>query len=720
MIKRFKKDIFFIAILFILFIASHSIWFFSDSIIAAGDWIPQYPETLASRSLLPQSWTSSGLSEMNIEMSFYPQHLASSLLARLGFGYGMIERFIYLFPIAFFSCISSYFLIKKISRSQLGAFLGTLIFTYNSYFLILEASGHLLLRLSFAIAPLIILFFIKALEKKGLFWASLVGLGGFLVSSYDFRAYYILAWLMFFTFIYHILFIESNWTRENIFKISARALWAVLLTMILNAYWFFPLLFSGAQDSGKFSRELFGDQFIDILYGFALFQPFWSGGEVEMFKMNPIPFYLWLLPVFVFWGWWLKRKDKYVSLFCFFALLGIFLVKQSHEPFVGVYQWLFVHLPMFNAFRESSKFFFIVVLAYSVLIGMTAAFFQKFKKIKHVGAYLKYAVIFYVIMITCVNIKPLVTREIGTMFVAKNMPSDYVVFRDFIRNQDSYFRTLAIPSNSFWNYYSDQNPRINAVDATSEIWAKAVFGSQAIFRHTIAESIMDVVNSPNFDFILNISSVKYVLIPAIDKGNDNNIFGFYGKEREYYLDNLGKLSYLKKIDVGSKSLQVYENFDYLPHIFLSDNIPGFHNKYEVIKIDYSRINSTEYHARISGLKQKSYLNFGERYNEAWKLLPVHHGYFEALTSKINFRHYQNRVDLQGFELDPDYILNNFDKKDYKLNEDGSIDVDLKIFFKPQAYVYLFSLVSLAALIISVGFVCMILRKRFKQRLNSDK
>lgn len=42
----------------------------------------------------------------------------------------------------------------------------------------------------------------------------------------------------------------------------------------------------------------------------------------------------------------------------------------------------------------------------------------------------------------------------------------------------------------------------------------------------------------------------------------------------------------------------------------------------------------------------------------------------------------------GRTLDADYIKKNFPKDYYKENQDGSIDVNLTLYFRPQSYFYL--------------------------------
>ena len=55
----------------------------------------------------------------------------------------------------------------------------------------------------------------------------------------------------------------------------------------------------------------------------------------------------------------------------FFALLGLvgaFLAKGASPPFSEINSWLFQNFPGMNMFRDSTKFYSLIALSYSVLI----------------------------------------------------------------------------------------------------------------------------------------------------------------------------------------------------------------------------------------------------------------------------------------------------------------------------------------------------------------
>jgi hypothetical protein len=157
---------------------------------------------------------------------------------------------------------------------------------------------------------------------------------------------------------------------HSFIKISFLVFLSIIIVFLLNAYWLLAFGKTGTLTVNSFfSRELFGNEFLNINYAFTLFHPFWTGKRTTEFIIQPIPFTFWLIPLVAFIGLFLQRKKKNILFFGMVALVGIFLTKQVGQPFPNLYPWLYTHFPGFNAFREASKFFFIVALGYSVLIA---------------------------------------------------------------------------------------------------------------------------------------------------------------------------------------------------------------------------------------------------------------------------------------------------------------------------------------------------------------
>lgn len=64
------------------------------------------------------------------------------------------------------SGFSGYALVKEVTKSGIGGFVGGLVMAFNTYFLAIDTQGHLLLSTASVFATFALLFFMKSLEKK--------------------------------------------------------------------------------------------------------------------------------------------------------------------------------------------------------------------------------------------------------------------------------------------------------------------------------------------------------------------------------------------------------------------------------------------------------------------------------------------------------------------------------------------------------------------------
>ena len=149
-----------------------------------------------------------------------------------------------------------------------------------------------------------------------------------------------------------------------------------------------------------------------------------------------------------------------------------------------------------------------------------------------------------------------------------------------------------------------------------------------------------------------------------------------------------------------------------PKIIIDDDVPYSFNK----------INITQYEVSIKNLKNNTELNFLEGFDKQYKLYLNEYSNVERFND-TNFKYFTGRdlsvlVDKPVFEdshqlaydyanqwtIDPEYIKTNFDKSYYKENPDGSIDIELTLYFKPQSYFYLGIIISGTTLILCLGYL----------------
>ncbi len=71
-------------------------------------------------------------------------------------------------------------------------------------------------------------------------------------------------------------------------------------------------------------------------------------------------------------------------------------------------------------------------------------------------------------------------------------------------------------------------------------------------------------------------------------------------------------------------------------------------------------------------------------------------------------------------IDPDYIKDNYSTDYYTQNPDGSVDLELTLYFKPQSYFYLGLIISGTTLMACIGYLIWDFVKNRKKVLDKAK
>ncbi len=696
MIKKITYNLLPIAFLFLISIIVYHAWFFNLSPITYGDWTIDYTETVREKFTLPFIWTAvNGVGSVNYGIVLWPLQMLIGLSAFFISNQPLIERIFVLWPVVLITPLSMYFLSYYILRSRVASMISAIVFTFNT-FLIVSRSGPLLLHMAITFTPFYLLFFIKMLDSKKLRYGLIASIFGFIISFWEFRIFYIVLWCLFFYFIYHLI-IEKN-DRTNI-KLYLMAFFTVIITIILNLYALLGLQNVQALISNEiFNQVLFGGWYLKLSKIMNLFHFGWTG-KVISWNIQPQPLSFFLVSIIALLGFALSKKNKKIPFFAFLAVANIFLTKMTLNPFSEIYQWLFDHIPGFNAFRESGKFAYFITLSYAVLIGSFVQILLKNSK-KLVQKIASSVIIFGIAFLFLLNTKPIITGEFGMLSVPRNIPEEYIILKQFILKQSDYFRTIWVPLTSQWGIRVINHPIVSNFHSNQEIWKG--FVKKDIYGLNITNQILDL------------SSIKYVIVPLEDKDNEDNFFRFAGKRKDF-IKELNKLEYLKEIKIGTEKVTVYENGDYRPHIYLTFQKESINENVSFTNINFSFSNPTEYKVDIKNISSSFYLNFSESYHPSWKIKMGNFNWFKAIFNKNYFLndkyHFENEAKLNSFLIEPKLICKN--DLDCHRNNDGTYDIIITLFFKPQSYVYIGLIISI--IIISPFFAYLmfiIFRKGF--------
>jgi len=707
-------------VLFLLSLVVYKNWL-NFSILSYGDYVYYFHESLSS--FIPISvWKNNfGFGTVDILLWRTPQNIIYGLLGNAGFDLNVIDRFIVLWVWIIISWLSIYLFLKYIFKSRLAIFVGSVIFIFNTYSLSISSQGQLLISIAGCFAILSLLFFIKLMNERKIIYAFASIISLFLTASYDLRVLYMGVILLFSYFIFYVLFIDKV-KVANIFKTSLYAAFPIFGFCFLSLYWILPLMNSSTLTGNSIlSRTLFGNEFLNINYAFTLFHPFWTGAVPAWFEVQTIPIYFWLVPFFAFLGLIVGIKKKIILFFGLVSLLGIFLTKQVSIPFPFIYQFLFEYLPGFSAFREASKFYFLIILGYSVLVASTVEWLLIKKNKGNIWLYGKYSLILLFVGLSLWNVKPFVTGEIGSLLITRNINKDYLELRSFINSQNNFSRTAWIPASSRWHIGTVTHPEVSIVNMLMAGPWESLSEQKREMNDLGGEMIHTFLQQKNANDIFDSSSIKYIVIPMHNE-IEADVFSPYGKSREYYVDQLDHLDWLKRIDVGTKNIIVYENVGAVPHIFTTNTstMSGQLDRDSVSTTElpntkFNYISSTEYSIQISQTKEPFYLYFSESYHPDWKIRIGDFDWWRGLIDKNYFlsedKHLNNQFKLNTYLIDPSEICNRFA---CQRNSDGSYTINMTLYFVPQIYLYVGGIISGISFIMIMGYLGYKLLKHFEK------
>lgn len=427
------KKILFCLFLLIIILVFRS-WIISSGTLSAGDWPYLYAENIREFSWLPDP--------RFLWLAPYYQ-IFTKILFQIGLSWEAIERVAWFLPFIVISAFSSY----RLTKSLLGA----LIYTTNTYALMVVGGGQMGVALAYGLAPLILRLLINLIDHpasngsikyqilniKYVFTAS-IGLATQVMFDPRISAITLVAAVLYALFI-------VGYKRIVAFIVP------VVLTIIVHLYWIVPFLAGGKEFASRLINAT-ADSVQYLSFGsfsqsLSLLHPNWPEnifGKTYFLR----PEFL-ILPIIAFVALLFAKKEPKVYFFALLGLVGVFLAKGANEPFGSVYLWLFDHVPGFVVFRDPTKFYILIAIAYSFLIPWSL------KKSKYI-----FPLVF--IAFWTFSIRGAVIGQIGGTFRPMSVPQQYLKLKDFIENDQRSFSTLWVPKRQRFAFSSETHPALEA------------------------------------------------------------------------------------------------------------------------------------------------------------------------------------------------------------------------------------------------------------------
>jgi hypothetical protein len=736
--------------LFLILIVLATILFFvltPNKYISAGDIeaVEMAPNTWITKLFyfwMPSQGFGTTMSPQGLQVLFYFFQEKLSQIFGIIYGQRIFYYLLWILPIPFV-----YIILKKItSNDELSSVLSIIyLFSYP-----LQIANSYLLPFIFINNFLIVFtlyYFIK--NKKGIIHWELI-LIYFLTTlisrnQANFLIFYIYLILLFF-FRYLL-----NKKEESFYYFLKKVFINMIIAILINLIWIIPGLYEIVGNQNNYlsdnwnNKVLAGANYLWIDTGLkGFFRMFshdffvsWSERptyDYSSFYNNPIWIFLAFVPIFLVSLLLLKKRKEKLENWIIYGIVSLlillFLLKGASEPFGSIYLYALDKIPLFVAFRNTTTKF--LIFAFFLTFMLLAAFLKEVKN--------KKILIFFVILLISLYNLPIIYEQNllnNRHYFDLNNNKDYLDICNEINSQNEYQRILLLPL-----YQSTQITRNDlwvGYDLIVQCYQKGTWTLGSSFNQPLNKEFYDKITDEiyNQTEISTINFYEYRITHIIWHKDANPNYMTGGA----YLNEL----ILKKIDQDPRFIKYKETNNFIIYKIKTDN--DIYPKIISEDIEFKQVNPTKYHIYIKNLKNSQDISFLESYHPDWKFYlvknPISYNcnkleyyentqttecestqkFFEGEELKYLYEkpvfdntHNMTYNYANRWTIDPNYINDNYSPEYYKQNADGSIDVELVMYFKPQSYFYLGLLISSITLILCITYLIWNWRKTTKSNL----
>ncbi len=517
-------------------------------------------DSLKSQMDFPRTWTTRGAEGLGEYTVFtiwsWPFNLLSGILANFGLDLGIQERILVVIPMLIFGAFGIWKVSEILKLSSKAKLVSSIFYLTNTYLILLLDGGQLSIALTLAWLPISFYAIEKAISGN-LYQKILAGLSIWVLGFLDIRFIFVLFLLLLVRFIYGLLFLNR---REKVDFLKANLLTGLTSFIILfglNFYWILPIIKAPLQQ-GVYQQLTQVSQFSNTSLAHTIFliSPNWY--ENKFGKVSPIRFEFVLIPILVFAAMFLKRKDYWLGFWTLVAIISLFLAKGFDEPFGFIYNWLFIYIPGFSLFRDSTKFFSLVILAYSLLIGITVDQLIKLAektKSRILVSAVPIAVVIYLIFV----IKPVWLGQMLGTFSAPKQQSEYSKVGDLLKADDNFSRVFWIPTVAALGYSSATHPSVEA----TRFYGKRPFSSGIVGTYEIFNFLRE---SSFVGQLFDVLGIGYVIYPMPISAKVSDL-SYY----DTFLNQIKNLPWVSKEKTQS-TIPVLKTNSHQNKIFLTQNL----------------------------------------------------------------------------------------------------------------------------------------------------
>lgn len=619
-----------------------------------------------------------------------------------------LVQVLFYISILLFGHIGYYLFFEFNLKNKKVSYLLSILGMFNLF--VVDRIQHPLILVGYFTLPYCLLYIQKTIIenkiKKNIIFFGLFSMI-LIVSNQVFYLFLIISLIL---FIYYLL--------DNKIELSKKAILAlfflmVFISLLLNSYFIIPFLNEKISNEplANFKNNLETTIYYSedsFIYNILSFTGFWDRPykDISFFLLGTMS-----LSILIILSLFIKGELKWKLIF----ILGLLFTSVStiSLSLLSLFQKI---IPYFSNITDTTYFLPLIIISSLLIIGN---FFIKIKNKKIfilsfllIFLYFSFSLISFYVKLEKDDV-PIqyfkINKEIDDLNIERvwTIPDGWVQEFNWTKNgpYSGFFNSFVYPKEAF-----GQNTR--------ELTEKYSFDYIRDFDERFINGSLSMED-------LKIANIKHIIyFKQVSNFRIGDYYRDYNKDITSFENFLSDNKNYLQLVISNSYYSIYkisEKFVY-PRIF-SDYLL------------FQKINPTKYKIYINDLKEPQNLLFLESYHKSWNLYLARNP-SSSWCKPIEFYNNTNTSEcehtqkfLEGEELsylwetpifdgthnivydyaniwtiDPEYIKENYPKDHYKENPDGSIDVEMVLYFKPQSYFYLGLIISSVTLISCVAYL----------------
>ena len=411
----------------------------------------------------------------------------------------------------------------------------------------------------------------------------------------------------------------------------------------------------------------------------------------------------------------LPLKHTIISL-CIIFVCSVFLAKGAQDPWGHIFLWLYNNLPFFVVFRTPDiRFGFVIILSLALLLLFVSKYYRR---IILISAIISFTVLQSWLLLSGIAVRG-INEDDRYYDRILQIPENYKNISSFINQHTTNNEyVLTLPSIVYGHYILPNDEHLVGQDLLPKLIDAPflyISSSNAMSKKTY-DLLNSIISNEQYERLKDFP-IKYVLLR-------NEICS--GCQQA----SIMKLSKVADLVYQDSTFYLYQMRKYRPIV-------------DAPNVNYIKVSPVKYRVTFSNVSEPQDLFLLQNFDENWKLY--------SSTNQVTDCNYLKRTKLEtkscddnkmtllqledwkylwksslfesshqvklgyanGWFISPDEIKSKVSSSDYTVNNDGSLNFTLTIYYQSQIWYILFGLLVIVLTVISLCVLLLNYSKTYK-------